>query len=83
MIRSLTGKDAPSNPFDNQDAFMATALLMRDNGAASTYKSQWTAAVRYFAGWGGASNPINFPYGDNVMARKARLEGEIKILEGG
>lgn len=83
MIRSLTGKDAPSNPFDNQDAFMATALLMRDNGAASTYKSQWTAAVRYFAGWGGASNPINFPYGDNVMARKARLEGEMKILEGG
>jgi len=82
-IRSLTGKTSPSNPFNNQDAFMATALLMRDNGAGAAYKSQWTAAVRYFAGWGGASNPVNFPYGDNVMARKARLENEIKILRGG
>ena len=83
FIRSLTGKGSASNPFNNQDAFMATALLMRDNGAGSTYKSQWTAAVRYFAGWNGANNPINFPYGDNVMTRKARLESEIKILRGG
>lgn len=84
LIRSLTGKTTPSNPFNNQDAFMATALLMRDNGAnGGTEKSQWTAAVRYFAGWGGASNPVNFPYGDNVMARKARLENEIGILRGG
>lgn len=83
-IRSLTGKGSASSPFNNQDAFMATALLMRDNGAAGgTYKAQWTSAVRYFAGWGGATNPINFPYGDNVMARKARLESEIKILQGG
>ncbi|MCB9811726.1 lytic murein transglycosylase [Candidatus Nomurabacteria bacterium] len=82
-IRQLTGKSSPSNPFNNQDAFMATALLMRDNGAAGgTYNAQWTAAIRYFAGWGGASNPINHPYGDNVMARKARLEQEIKTLEG-
>ena len=79
-IRSLTGKTSPSSPFNNQDAFMATALLMRDNGAGSTYKSQWTAAVRYFSGWGGATNPINFPYGDGVMARKAKLDAEIKIL---
>lgn len=84
VIRSLTGKGVPSSPFNNQDAFMATALLMRDNGAnGGTYKAQWTAAVRYFAGWGGASNPVNFPYGDNVMARKARLDGEIQILGGG
>jgi len=82
VIRSLTGKTEPSNPFNNQDAFMATALLMRDNGAGASYKSQWTAAVRYFAGWGGASNPVNFPYGDNVMTRKARLDNEIKILRG-
>ncbi len=83
VIRSLTGKSSPSSPFNNQDAFMATALLMRDNGAGSSYKSQWTSAIRYFAGWGGASNPINFPYGDNVMARKARLDGEVAILKGG
>ncbi len=83
VIRSLTGNTGPSNPFNNQDAFMATGLLMRDNGAnGGTYKAEWTAALRYFAGWGGASNPVNFPYGDNVMARKARLAGEITILRG-
>ncbi len=82
-IRRLRGKSTPSSPFDNQDAFLATGLLMRDNGAgAATYKAEWTAALRYFAGWGGASNPINFPYGDNVMERKARLENEIRILTG-
>lgn len=84
LIRSFTGKSQPSSPFSNQDAFMATGLLMRDNGAAAgTYKAQWTAAIRYFAGYGGANNPVNFPYGDNVMARKARLDNEIKILRGG
>lgn len=82
-IRTLLGKSGPSSPFVNQDAFLATALLMRDNGAAGTYNSEWTAAIRYFAGWAGASNPINHPYGDNVMTRKARLESEIKILQGG
>lgn len=83
-IRKLTGKSGPSSPFNNQDAFMATALLMRDNGGAgSTYNAEWTAAIRYFAGWNGPSNPINYPYGDNVMKRRARLEGEIKVLQGG
>lgn len=83
-IRQLTGKGSPSSPFNNQDAFMATALLMRDNGAGGgTYNAEWTAAIRYFAGWAGASNPINHPYGDNVMARKARLQNEIKTLDAG
>ena len=83
-IRRLTGSDIPANPFNNQDAFLATSLLMRDNGAvAGNYNAEWTAAVRYFAGWAGAKNPINHPYGDNVMARKSRLENEIRILRGG
>lgn len=83
-IRRLTGSSQPSNPFNNQDAFMATALLMRDNGAnGGTYNAEWTAAIRYFAGWAGANNPINHPYGDNVMARKQRLAEEIRILTGG
>ena len=84
VIRSLTGKSSASNPFNNQDAFMATGLLMRDNGAAAGgYKAEWTAAIRYFAGWSGASNPVNFSYGDNVISRKNRLENEIRILKGG
>lgn len=83
-IRILTAGNSASNPFNNQDAFMATGLLMRDNGAAvGGYNAEWTAAIRYFSGWGGASNPVNFPYGDGVMGRKARLEGEIRILKSG
>lgn len=76
-IRSLVGKAAPSSPFNNQDAFIATALLLRDNGGASSPR---LAALRYYAGWGGASRPENQFYGDQVMQRMARLENEIRIL---
>lgn len=83
-IRTLLGINTPSNPFRNQDAFLATSLLLRDNGATGgNYDSEWTAAVRYYAGWAGASNPKNHFYGDQVMQRKARLEQEIKTLDAG
>lgn len=82
-IRQLLGLNGPSNPFRNQDAFLATALLLRDNGAGGgNYNAEWTAAVRYYAGWNGAKNPTNHSYGDQVMNRKARLEAEIKTLGG-
>lgn len=79
-IRSINNNHTPANPYNNQDAFIATALLLRDNGANGTYGSDRLAALRYYAGWGGASNPANAFYGDQVMNRKARLANEIKIL---
>lgn len=79
-IRSINKTSSPANPFNNQDAFIATALLLRDNGANGTYASDRLAALRYYAGWGGASNPANAFYGDQVMNRKSRLANEIKIL---
>ncbi|MEY3783747.1 MAG: hypothetical protein RLZZ230_69 [Candidatus Parcubacteria bacterium] len=79
-IRSINGGSGPSNPFVNQDAFIATALLMRDNGANGSYSGDRTAALRYYAGWGGANNPANGFYGDQVMNRKSRLAQEIQIL---
>lgn len=82
-IRSLTGGSVASNPFNKQDAFMAAALLLRDNGATGSYASDRLAALRYYAGWGGASNPQNQFYGDQVMERKARLEGDIRTLSAG
>ncbi len=82
-IRSLTGSDRASNPFNKQDAFMAAALLLRDNGATGNYASDRLAALRYYAGWGGASNPENQFYGDQVMERKTRLEGDIRTLDAG
>ena len=81
-IKTLLGKSMPSSPFNNQDAFTATALLLRDNGANGSYASDRLAALRYYAGWGGASNPANFFYGDQVMQRKAQLEQDIQVLDG-
>jgi hypothetical protein len=82
-IRRLNGSGAPANPYNNQDAFLATALLLRDNGADGTYAGDRTAALRYYAGWGGANNPANAFYGDQVMNRKAKFIGQIQILDGG
>lgn len=82
-IRSLTGGTAASNPFNKQDAFMASALLLRDNGATGNFTSDRLAALRYYAGWGGATRAENQFYGDQVMERKARLEQEIKTLSAG
>jgi len=79
-IRRINNTSGPSNPFNNQDAFIATALLLRDNGANGTWASDRRAALRYYAGWGGADNPANAFYGDQVMNRKSRLSQEIDIL---
>ena len=50
-IRKLTGEGAPSNPWKNEDAFMATGMFMADNGAAAgTRTAERLAALRYFAG---------------------------------
>jgi len=81
-IRSLLRKTSPGNPFSNQDAFLATGLLLRDNGATGEYSKDRRAALRYYAGWGGASRPENAFYGDGVMKRKARLDGDIRVLTG-
>jgi len=81
-IRRINGTGAPANPFNNQDAFIATALLLRDNGANGTFTGDRLAALRYYAGWGGANNPANAFYGDQVMNRKAKFEGQIQILGG-
>ncbi len=79
-IRRINGTNSPANPFNNRDAFLATALLLRDNGADGTYAGDRLAALRYYAGYGGASNPANAFYGNQVMERKNRLSQEIIVL---
>lgn len=82
VIRRMNGTNSPANPFNNRDAFLATALLLRDNGANGTPAADRLAALRYYAGWGGATNPANAFYGNQVMQRKNRLAQEIRILAG-
>ena len=61
---------------------MATALLLSDNGADGTYRGDRLAALRYYAGFGGAKKPENQFYGDQVMERKKRMAADIKTLAG-
>lgn len=82
-IRQLLGKNSPGNPWENQDAFMASALLLKDNGAArGTYASERLAALRYFAGWGNAEKPAYAFYGDGVMEHAEFFQKQINILAG-
>ncbi len=75
--------NTPSNPWNNLDAFTATAMLMADNGAtAQTPAAERLAALRYYAGWGGATNPAYAFYGDGVMGFAAQFQSDINTLSG-
>jgi hypothetical protein len=58
-------------------------MLMADNGAGTqTPAAERLAALRYFAGWGGASNPAYSFYGDGVMGFANQFQQQIDILNG-
>lgn len=81
-LRQVRGKQSPSNPWDNQDAFIAAAILMKDNGAdAGGYAAERLAALRYFAGWGNANNPAYAFYGDGVMGHAEYFQKQIDALK--
>jgi membrane-bound lytic murein transglycosylase B len=81
IARAAGHPGTPANPWNNLDAFTATALLMADNGAtAKTRDAERLAALRYFAGWGGATNPAYSFYGDGVMGFADQFEADINTL---
>ena len=77
-IAKLTGHNPPS-PWNIQDAFVACALLLKDNGAdRGSWQAEWQAAMKYFCG------RVNYRfrfYGDSVMSLAKKYEEEIKILK--
>jgi membrane-bound lytic murein transglycosylase B len=77
-VSKLTGK-SPADPWDIRDAFMAAALLLKNNGANGTYDGEWKAAMRYFSG--GTDTRYRF-YGDNVMKLAEKYTHDIADLEG-
>ncbi len=82
-VRTLTGGNSPSNPWNPRDAIMATAMLMADNGAAAqTPAAERLAALRYFAGWTHANNPAYAFYGDGVMEFAAQFQQDINQING-
>ena len=79
-IAKLTGHNPP-NPWDPYDAFIASALLMKENGAAKGgYAAERLAALRYLAGWKNATKPAYAFYGDDVMALAEKYQNLITIL---
>ncbi len=82
VARAAGHPNSPANPWNNLDAFTATAIYMSDLGAGlQTYSAERTAALKYFAGvnWAKAANSF---YGDSVMRYAADFQEQIDILGG-
>ncbi len=80
-VEQALGK-ATADPWNPQDAFMASALYLADLGAgAGGYTAERTAALKYYAGsnW---SLPANAFYGNGVMNHASTIQGTIDELEG-
>jgi peptidoglycan hydrolase CwlO-like protein len=81
IVRRNLGKGSVSDPWAPQDAIMATALLMKENGAAAgTFAAERLAALRYFAGWGNANKSAYAFYGDGVMENASFFQNQINVL---
>ncbi len=79
-IAVALGKPA-SDPWNPQDAFMASSMYLGDLGAHNkTYTTERNAACRYYSGR--TCSGTNVFYGDQVMARVKSIQDNIDILAG-
>lgn len=78
-ITKVTGS-SPPNPWEPRDAFVASALLLRDNGAGGTRDSELRAAAKYFAGsnW---NSYLGRSYANQVMAKADTYQEQITFLQ--
>jgi len=74
-VSKVTGSK-PSSPWRNSDAFVATGLLLKDNGASS---NELLAAARYYCGWNVRYVCTNV-YGRNVIDTATRFQQDINVL---
>ena len=74
-VSRITGSK-PASPWRNSDAFVATGLLLKDNGAAG---NELLAAARYYCGWNVRYVCTNV-YGRNVIDTANRFQQDINVL---
>lgn len=82
-LKKTLGVGLP-NPWDPKHAIMATALLMKDNGAAGgTYTAELNAACRYYSGGTCASRGSAVTsYGKSVVGKAEAFQEDIDFLKG-
>jgi membrane-bound lytic murein transglycosylase B len=73
-IASATGTSFP-NPWNPQDAFMASAIYLGDLGAISgSYTGEQNAACKYYSGKSCSSSSLIRTYGTQVMAKADNIQ---------
>ncbi|MSU45496.1 MAG: hypothetical protein EXS47_02615 [Candidatus Zambryskibacteria bacterium] len=73
-LTETLGRDP--NPWNPEDAFMASAMYLSDLGAKTgTYSGELRAACKYY-GWGGST----CSYGRSVMGLKSKIQADIDYL---
>lgn len=74
-VAEITGKTA--DPWDIRDAFLATGLLLKDNGAKT---NEFNAAMKYYCG--GSCTSYDRFYGNSVVSIANQYEADIKAIGG-
>ena len=82
-LRTALSVSTP-NPWDAHHAIMATALYLKDLGAAGgTYTAERNAACRYYSGRSCDNRtPVNTPYGESVIKKAETFQDNIDFLKG-
>ncbi len=81
-VGKLTG-NTPPNPWNPEDAFVASAVYLTDNRAAlQTPAAEFRAAMCYLAGCGNINNKSLQFYGNDVAALAEQYQQQIDLLKG-